>query len=190
MCLQACAERLSTWLQHAQWAPLPSYKMVEVNIAVPSLQDPGDNSSRSKSVHAAEAKALAQLSVLQAVKFASTDALEKLAVHISVSMTHTVLEALRGLPHATGQLDMHSCTWPLEASQYTYLAMCVPVSYSSWRMQIDQNKELLDAVTQGIGQRRMGEDLPALELDLSGWDGAAGSGPGWYFHGALHDTWG
>ncbi len=138
------AAQLVTWLPHVRWAATTF-----------TLPTPG----KSKGVHNA------RMSVMRAVQFADPVAESVTDVVLRKwSLTRDAMDALQGLPEWGGVLDLRTCKWPLKASEYTHLGMCVPTSYIAWRLGETVPAARLKAICEGVNERRAGLELPRLEL--------------------------
>lgn len=78
-------------------------------------------------------------------------------------MTQDSIEALRGLPHWLGTLDLSMCgPWPLEPTQYKALAQAIPTSYTTWQLGNGVSQAVIESMCEGANERRVGLGLEPL----------------------------
>ncbi len=123
-----------------------------------------DTTQHAAAVHA-------QLAVLRAMQLPDTDPNPTICIDLcSTALAADTLAALQGLPdwpQAQLQLSVSSCTWPMEAAQYTQLAQVVPVSYREWFL-MGVSDEVVQSVCAGVNQRRQGLGLGPVTVWRSG----------------------
>ncbi len=167
LCLNAQVNmtELSARVRHIDWARGWPQLQSTVMLSAPKLPN-GDSDPH------AESHLLTQISLLQTMRFTKkSDQDRQVSVSIAGPLTHSVMQALQGLPSFTGELILTECTWPLEVSQYTQLAQYVPTSFTGWGLTgtgVGQGR--LQCVCEGISQRRAGLGLPCVKVRQSvGW---------------------
>ncbi len=98
--------------------------------------------------------------------------------HVSLygrRMSSEAVSALRGLPAWSGTLSFRDCIWPEDPAVYDWLGMCVPATYTEWRLGtgVKPDTPLLISICAGINHRRQGLKCQPVTLVLSG------AGGGW-----------
>ncbi len=166
VCAQVGTERLCEWLQHVKWshADMSAEQDQPMTITLECIQNDLDMQR-------------ATLQVLRAMQLDSSPNVQNRVTIVldGWQLTHAAMDALREcLPEWAAQLDLSRATFPLQASEYTLFAQCVPVSYTAWYTALVFDSPAFGALTQGINARRQGLGLGRLILTVRG--GAAG---GW-----------
>ncbi len=145
VCVQACDEAVKGWLQGVSlWINHPG----EIILSAP--------------IDASAAVLLAvQLAVLPTAVRLLKPTIEPCAV-LACPMTVDVMETLRALPEWITQVDLTSCSWPLEPNAYRQLALCIPVHVRKWRFGYI-SRHIVGSIETGIREHR-GPGLPFVTL--------------------------
>lgn len=166
MCMQANAEAINARLQYIHIMSQDVRDALEINLCQPEdLTDTPPTDFLT-----------AQLSVLQATRFIPTQPQHALEINVcDYAMTHDIMDTLRGLRSLSSTLNLQNrITWPLEPSEYKYLAQCIPTSYTEWSLG-KVSVPVLRAVCEGICARRAGLGLERVLVVCVGLaKGAAG----------------
>lgn len=115
-----------------------------------------------------------QLTVLRAVRFVSPEAEQRSQLWLLPGpITQHAMSALRDcLPAWEARLVFNREEWPLEPSEYSHFAHCVPVSYWKVRVKLEPDSPVVAAVCEGLNARRA--ELGLCEPVLLGLDNVFG----------------
>ncbi len=108
----------------------------------------------------------------------------KASVKWSGPLTHATMAALAGLPSWVDDISLTECTWPLKPAEYKSLARYIPLSVSTWRLEISADSHALKQICAGVDENRGGRGLRPISLELYGQrqDDERKAKPGGTFH--------
>ncbi len=158
--LQVGVAALTDWLQHMTWRSQLNWWRPETPTVVLTSSQQG----RSRTL-------LAELSVLQALTVEAKTAEHCRIVLGGWPVTHNIMRALKKLPTWAHRLSFQSCTFPLDASEYTHLTECIPTSYTEWCFDSACTFSVLYSICSGVNEHRKGSEGAPLRLAWSKHEG-------------------